>query len=498
MSSARTLGELRASSFSESRLRSRRVKDEMRENLMTRLRQHPDDPIFPGIVGYDDTVVPQIVNAILSRHNFILLGLRGQAKSRILRALTTLLDAEMPYIAGCEIHDNPYAPICRRCRELVAKEKDATPIAWLTADHRYVEKLATPDVTIADLIGDIDPIKAARGGHELSSEFTVHYGLLPRANRGIFAINELPDLAGKIQVGLFNIMQEGDVQIKGYPIRLPLDLAIVFSANPEDYTARGKIITPLKDRIGSEIRTHYPATVEEGIAITAQEAWIERNGSRLHIPKYVQEVIERIAFVAREDKKVDKRSGVSQRLPISAMENVVSNAERRALTHQENSVVPRISDIYAALPAITGKLELEYEGEMKGADHVSRELIRTAIAKAYDTHLHGVNMNQIVQWFDLGGEIQLSDNAGAEEVLGGLRQIQGLMEKMTKLNVGPKDSPEMQVSAAEFILEGLHAHKKIGRNEERVFTAGEKQPKAPEKPMFEREEPGFGRKRSFN
>jgi magnesium chelatase subunit I len=498
MSSARTLGELRASSFSESRLRSRHVKDEMRENLMTRLRQHPDDPIFPGIVGYDDTVVPQIVNAILSRHNFILLGLRGQAKSRILRALTALLDPELPYIAGCEIHDNPYAPTCRRCRELVAKEKDATPIAWLTADHRYVEKLATPDVTIADLIGDIDPIKAARGGHELSSEFTVHYGLLPRANRGIFAINELPDLAGKIQVGLFNIMQEGDVQIKGYPIRLPLDLAIVFSANPEDYTARGKIITPLKDRIGSEIRTHYPATVEEGIAITAQEAWIERKGSRLHIPKYVQEVIEQIAFVAREDKKVDKRSGVSQRLPISAMENVISNAERRALTHQENSVVPRISDIYAALPAITGKLELEYEGEMKGADHVSRELIRTAIAKAYDTHLHGVNMNQIVQWFDLGGEIQLSDNAGAEEVLGGLRQIQGLMEKVTKLSVGPKDSPEMQVSAAEFILEGLHAHKKIGRNEERVFTAGEKQPKAPEKPMFEREEPGFGRKRSFN
>ncbi len=433
MSSARTLGELRASSFSESWLRLRRVKDEMRENLMTRLREHPDDPIFPGIVGYDDTVVPQIVNAILSRHNFILLGLRGQAKSRILRALTTLLDPQMPYIAGCEIHDNPYAPICRRCQELVAKEKDATPIAWLTADHRYVEKLATPDVTIADLIGDIDPIKAARGGHELSSEFTVHYGLLPRANRGIFAINELPDLAGKIQVGLFNIMQEGDVQIKGYPIRLPLDLAIVFSANPEDYTARGKIITPLKDRIGSEIRTHYPATVEEGIAITAQEAWIERNGSRLHIPKYVQEVIERIAFVAREDKKVDKRSGVSQRLPISAMENVVSNAERRALTHQENSVVPRISDIYAALPAITGKLELEYEGEMKGADHVSRELIRTAIAKAYDTHLHGVNMNQIVQWFDLGGEIQLSDNAGADEVLGGLRKIQGLMEKVTKL-----------------------------------------------------------------
>jgi len=512
MSSARTLGELRRSPFSEQRLTSRRVKDELRDNLMSRVRE--GSPIFPGIVGYDDTVVPQIVNAILSRHNFILLGLRGQAKSRILRALATLLDAEMPFIAGCEIHDNPYAPICRRCRELVAKEGDATPIAWLTSEHRYVEKLATPDVTIADLIGDIDPIKAARGGHELSSEFTVHYGLLPRANRGIFAINELPDLAGKIQVGLFNIMQEGDVQIKGYPIRLPLDVAIVFSANPEDYTARGKIITPLKDRIGSEIRTHYPATVEEGIAITVQEAWIQRgshreNGgensgkdsgevSRLHIPKYVPEVIERIAFAARDDKKVDKRSGVSQRLPISAIENVISNAERRALTHREKLVVPRISDIYAALPAITGKLELEYEGEMKGADHVSRELIRTAIAKTFDTYLHGVNLSQVVQWFDLGGEIQLSDNAGAQEVLAGLIQIQGLMEKLGKLNVGPKDSAETQVSAAEFVLEGLHAHKKIGRNEERVFTGGEKPMKVAEKPPFERNEPGFGRNRGFN
>jgi magnesium chelatase subunit I len=495
MSVARTLGELRHSSFTEQRLASRRVKDELRENLMSRLRE--GGTIFPGIVGYDDTVVPQIVNAILSRHNFILLGLRGQAKSRILRALTALLDPEMPYVTGCEIHDNPYAPICRRCRELVAKEGDATPISWLTPDHRYVEKLATPDVTIADLIGDIDPIKAARGGHELSSEFTVHYGLLPRANRAIFAINELPDLAGKIQVGLFNIMQEGDVQIKGYPIRLPLDVAIVFSANPEDYTARGKIITPLKDRIGSEIRTHYPATVEEGIAITAQEAWISRDGSQLRIPKYVSEVIERIAFAARDDKKIDKRSGVSQRLPISAIENVVSNAERRALTHQEKFVVPRISDIYAALPAITGKLELEYEGEMKGADFVSRELIRTAVAKAFDTHLHGVNLSQVVQWFDLGGEIQLSDNAGAAEVLEGLNQIQGLMEKLTKLNVGPKDSAETQVSAAEFVLEGLHAHKKIGRNEERVFSAGEKPPQKPER-VYEPEEPGVGRKRGFN
>src|ERR1700694_4816009 len=375
MSVARTLGELRQSPFTAQRLGSRRVKDELRENLMSRLRE--GGPIFPGIVGYDDTVVPQIVNAILSRHNFILLGLRGQAKSRILRALTARLDPQMPYVAGCEIHDNPYAPICRRCRELVAKEGDTSPIAWLTPDHRYVEKLATPDVTIADLIGDIDPIKAARGGHELSSEFTVHYGLLPRANRGIFAINELPDLAGKIQVGLFNIMQEGDVQIKGYPVRLPLDLMLAFTANPEDYTARGKIITPLKDRIGSEIRTHYPVALEHGLAITRQEAWLERPSPlESRVPNYIGEIVEQLAFLAREDKKVDKRSGVSQRLPISVMENILSNAERRALAAREPVAVPRVLDIYSALPSITGKIDLEYEGELKGGDSVARELIR--------------------------------------------------------------------------------------------------------------------------
>ncbi len=488
----RTLGELRQSSFSEETLRTRRVKDELRDNLIAKLRS--GGPIFPGIVGYDDTVVPQIINAVLSRHNFILLGLRGQAKSRILRALTSLLDPQVPYLAGCEIHDNPYDPLCRRCKEEITRLGDAAPIAYLTPDERYVEKLATPDVTIADLIGDIDPIKAARGGHELGSELTVHYGLLPRANRGIFAVNELPDLAGKIQVGLFNIMQEGDVQIKGYPIRLPLDVALVFSANPEDYTARGKIVTPLKDRIGSEIRTHYPATVEEGIAITAQEAWTQRNGHKLHLPKYVREVIERVAFAAREDKKVDKRSGVSQRLPISCTENVISNAERRAIRHSEKHVVPRIGDVYAALPAITGKLELEYEGEMKGADHVGRELIRSAIAKTYDGYFKGVDVQQIVQWFDLGGEIQLADSASAQETLNALRGIQGLMEKTSKLNVGPKDTAEAQVSAAEFVLEGLHAHKRIGRNEERLFTAGEKQPKPVEK-TFDRDDlPARGRR----
>src|ERR1700734_2465042 len=493
-----TLGELRTTAlFSEACLKTRTVKDELRRNLITRLQAR--ETLFPGIVGYEDTVIPQIVNAVLSKQNFILLGLRGQAKSRILRALTALLDERTPYIAGCEIRDNPYAPICRRCRDLVAELGDKTPIAWLSRDERYVEKLATPDVTVADLVGDLDPIKAARGAQDLSSELTMHYGLLPRANRGIFAINELPDLAGKIQVGLFNIMQEGDVQIKGYPIRLALDVALVFSANPEDYTARGKIITPLKDRIGSEIRTHYPATVEEGITITAQEAWTRRNGHRLHLPKYVQEVIERIAFAAREDKKIDKRSGVSQRLPISAMENVISNAERRAIRNNEKLVVPRISDVYAALPAITGKLELEYEGEMKGADFVGRELIRAAIAKTYDEYFTGANVQQIVQWFDLGGEIQLSDSVSAVEALENLKEIQGLVEKLGPLGVSQKESPEQQVSAAEFILEGLHAHKRIGRNEERVFKAGEKKAEPRERDKaFEKEEPPYRQRRQFN
>src|SRR5437588_11725056 len=292
----------------------------------------------------------------------------------------------MPYLAGCEIHDNPYAPICKRCRELVQQCGDATAIAYLTPEERYVEKLATPDVTIADLIGDIDPIKAARGGHELSSELTVHYGLLPRANRGIFAINELADLAGKIQVGLFNIMQEGDVQIKGYPIRLPLDVALVFSANPEDDTARGKIITPLKDRIGSEINTHYPSSVEEAVEITRREAWLARNGQAMHVPEFIMRAVEQVAFEARRDQRVDKRSGVSQRLPISAIENVISNAERRRLSSGEPGIVPRISDIYAALPSITGKLELEYEGEQRGAANVARDLVRTAVGKIFEEY----------------------------------------------------------------------------------------------------------------
>jgi magnesium chelatase subunit I len=477
-----TLGALRASEYTPSRL-ARSVKDELRENLIAKLRASAKSsangkgtptPLFPGIVGYDDTVVPQIVNAVLSKHNFILLGLRGQAKSRILRSLTTLLDPHCPYIAGSEIRDNPYAPISKFSRDLIARMGDETPIAWMTPNDRFVEKLATPDVTVADLVGDIDPIKAARSNQDLGSELTMHYGLLPRANRGIFAINEVPDLAGKIQVALFNIMQEGDVQIKGYPVRLPLDVAIVFSANPEDYTARGKIVTPLKDRIGSEIRTHYPEDVEEGIAITAQEAWSNRPSSNIEIPHYIRQIVEQIAFSAREDKKVDKRSGVSQRLPISTMELVISNAERRALLHGETLVIPRVGDIYTALPGISGKIELEYEGEMRGADTVIREIIRAAVATVFDKYFAATNTQQIEQWFNLGGTVQLNDAQPSIGSLEELKQIQGLIEKLSPLEINAKSKPEIAVSAAEFLLEGMYAHKRLSRTEERAFTAAEK------------------------
>jgi magnesium chelatase subunit I len=476
-----TLGQLRSSEFTPARV-SRSVKDELRDNLIARLRESAKSKasLFPGIVGFDDTVVPQIVNAVLSRHNFILLGLRGQAKSRILRALTTLLDPHVPYVAGSELRDDPYQPLSRFARNLIAEKGDATPIAWMTPVQRYVEKLATPDVTVADLIGDVDPIKAARSGEELGSELTMHYGLLPRANRGIFAINEVPDLAGKIQVALFNIMQEGDVQIKGYPVRLELDVAIVFSANPEDYTARGKIVTPLKDRIGSEIRTHYPESIEEGIEITEQEAWTARSYvgddtiQKIEIPHYIRQIVEQIAFTAREDKKVDKRSGVSQRLPISTMELVLSNAERRALLHGESVVVPRVGDIFAALPGITGKIELEYEGEMRGADQVVREIIRSAVATVFDQHFPAVNTQQIEQWFNLGGTVQLNDQQPATSTLAELKQIQGLFEKLAPFHVSAKSQPEIAVSAAEFLLEGMTAHKRISRSEERSFSAAEK------------------------
>jgi len=467
-----TLGELRKSPHFAN-LANGTVKDELRRNLICQLKRK--EALFPGIVGYEDTVVPQMVNAILSRHNFILLGLRGQAKTRLIRMLTSLLDPWMPYISGCEIHDNPLRSICARCRQTITEHGDTTPVAWLAADDRYIEKLATPDVTIADMIGDIDPIKAARSGYNLSDELTVHYGLMPRANRCIFAVNELPDLAGKIQVGLFNILQEGDIQIKGYPVRLPLDIMMAFTANPEDYTARGKIVTPLKDRIGSEIRTHYPAALAHGIEITRNEAWVKRESEiATRMPIYIAEIIEQLAFCAREDKRVDKRSGVSQRLPISVAENAISNAERRALANAEDLAVPRVLDVYGALPAITGKIELEYEGELKGGDAVGRDLIRLAVGKVFDHYFEGVNMNSVVQWFDIGGALKLDEDATSKEMVRQLDGISGLMEKTGALGLTANEPDAVRAAAGEFILEGLHAHRRISRSMERGFVAEER------------------------
>jgi magnesium chelatase subunit I len=471
MAAIETLGDLRRSGY-----RSRPVKQEIRDNLVCKLRA--GETLFPGIIGYDETVIPQLVNAVLSRHNFILLGLRGQAKSRILRGMVDLLDEKIPVIPGCEIHDDPLAPLCASCRARVAAEGDALRIGWLRREDRYVEKLATPDVTIADMVGDIDPIKAAAAGLNLSDELTMHYGLLPRANRGVFAINELPDLAGKIQVGLFNILQEGDVQIKGYPIRLKLDVMLVFTANPEDYTARGKIITPLKDRIGSEIRTHYPSTRGHALAITRQEAWTDRAGAlKVEIPDYVREVVEEIAFQARADRKVDKRSGVSQRLPITTLELVLSNAERRALANGETVVVPRVTDVYAALPSITGKFELEYEGELRGAEQIARDLIRSAVGSVFTGIFDGVDTRTVIEWFDLGGSLPLSDTTSADEVIQQTRGVQGLRELAALTGLKPGATAPAVASAVDLVLEGLYAQKKISRSEERGYGAAESTPR---------------------
>jgi len=466
---ARTLGELKQSGY-----KSRSVKDELRANLITKLRA--GEKLFRGIVGYDETVIPQLVNAILARHNIILLGLRGQAKSRIIRQLTELLDEQIPIIAGSEVNDDPFQPISAYGRQMLAVHGDSTHIDWINRDSRFVEKLATPDVTIADIIGDVDPIKAAKGGHLLSDELTIHYGLLPRANRGIFAINELPDLAGKIQVGLFNIMQEGDVQIKGYPVRLPLDVMLVFSANPEDYTARGKIITPLKDRIGTEIMTHYPADLQTAVEITRQEAWVKREGSDsssslVNIPDFIRELVEQIAFEARDDSRVDKHSGVSQRLPITVIESVLSNAERRALLTGEEEIVPRISDVYAAIPSMTGKMELEYEGEQIGANRIAKDLIKRAAGEIFEGYFVGIDFASTVQWFETGNNLRLADTASVEECRTLLEVVPELIDTaIIPFDFKASDTSQL-IAACEFVLEGLYAQNKISRNEEGGYTA---------------------------
>jgi len=466
---ATTLGELKRS-YPMAKLQ-RSVKDEARENLIAKLRS--GERLFPGIQGYDDSVVPELVNAVLARHNFILLGLRGQAKSRILRQLTELLDDEVPALPT-DLRDNPLKPLSAEAKRLLEEAGDDAPIVWVPRDERYVEKLATPDTTVADLLGDIDPIKAARRGTGLSDLEAVHYGLLPRANRGIFGINEVADLAPKVQVALFNILQEGDVQIRGYPVRLQLDVWIAFTANPQDYTARGKIVTPLKDRIGSEIRTHYPRTLDEGLAITQQEAWTAREEG-LYIPSYVAEASEAVAFVAREDKRVDKTSGVSQRLSISLLELVASNAERRALQYGERTVARPI-DLYFALPAITGKIELEYEGEMQGAERVARDLLQKAFGLAYGERSKGLKTDEVVEYFAQGNLLTLPEDAK-----GALKE----MEKDHKKDVAMFEkasqqlkSPELRSFASRTLLTLRQHHRMVrttmqevmgGRNSKRAM-----------------------------
>ncbi|WP_261663098.1 sigma 54-interacting transcriptional regulator [Deinococcus sp. Marseille-Q6407] len=440
------------------------VQDEVRRNLTRKLRA--GEPLFEGVVGYEETVIPQLINALLARQNFILLGLRGQAKSRILRAITTLLDDYVPVIAGMDFADDPLNPITAEGRERVEQEGNDLPLRWMPREERYVEKLATPDVTVADLIGDVDPIKAARLGTSLGDSRSMHYGLLPRANRGIFAINELADLSPKVQVALFNILQEGDVQIKGFPVRLELDVMLVFSANPEDYTARGKIVTPLKDRIGSEIRTHYPRDVRQGMDITAQEA--DRQ-PEVQVPDFVAELIEEIAFQAREDGRIDKLSGVSQRLPISLLELAAANAERRSLVTGAAPVV-RVSDIYAGLPAITGKMELEYEGELKGAENVAKDLIRKAAGAVYGRRFASLSTAALEEWFEQGNVFRFPQSGLAQDISASLNEVPDLADLTTA--VAESSDADMQASAAEFVLEGLYGRKKLSRAEE-LYAAPE-------------------------
>jgi magnesium chelatase subunit I len=469
MPAIKTLGELKASGW-----RSRSVKDELRGNLIARLRENR--PLFPGIVGYDKTVIPQVVDAILSRHDFILLGLRGQAKTRILRALPELLDDEIPAIDGCEINDDPLNPVCAPCRKRVAAERDALAITWIARADRYREKLATPDVTIADLIGDIDPIKAATKRLSFADPEVVHYGIIPRSNRGIFAINELPDLQARIQVGLLNILEEGDVQIRGFPVRLELDIALVFSANPEDYTNRGSIITPLRDRISSQILTHYPRTLDEGMAITSQESWTSRGESaRVVVPEYLRNAIEEVAFQARASELVDQSSGVSARVTIALLENTLSSAERRAFLANDEGTVARIADVYAASSAITGKVELVYEGEREGVSSVARHLIGKAVKAVFDRKFPDAyqpgdksgagesEFQPVLAWFQNGRSIDLGDELSDRELHAKLAAITGL-EPLAAKYLGAQGTSE-RAAAMEFVLEGLHQSSLLAKDE---------------------------------
>ncbi len=450
----RTLGDLKRAGY-----RTKPVRIEMRDNLLGRLRNK--EKVLPGIVGYDDTVLPEIENGILAGHHMILLGERGQAKSRIIRALASLLDEHVAAVAGCEINDDPYAPICGKCRALVAEKGDETPIAWLTQDQRYAEKLATPDVSVADLIGEIDPIKVAEGRYLADTE-TIHYGLIPRTNRGIFAINELPDLTEKVQVGLFNLMEEKDVQIKGYKIRLPVDVVFVASANPEDYTSRGRIITPLKDRFDIQIRTHYPKTLEHEIAIMEQEcSYPLRSEMPLRMPQFLKDILAQITFEARASNEINQTSGVSVRVTINNLESVISNAEKRAIINEESEIVPRLSDLHSLYASTAGKIELEYIGEDKKDDDLIERLVNRAVLKVFDRCVKLDDLKRVAAYFEQGWGVEVSDRAPADDYLDALREVPGLREAIDQ--IGVFETPGLMATASEFIFEGLHLHQKLNK-----------------------------------
>jgi len=452
-SKAKTIGELKASGYQPVPLR-----EEMRRNLIAMIKKRKN--IFPGIIGYDDTVIPQLENAIISGQDIIFLGERGQAKSRIMRALVNLLDEELPVVRGCEINDSPFAPVCKQCRDKLAEEGDATGIAWLPREERYGEKLATPDIAINDLIGDVDPIRVAEGRY-LSDELTIHYGLIPRTNRGIFCINELPDLTERLQVGLFNLMEERDVQIRGYRIRLPLDVFLVASANPEDYTNRGRIITPLKDRYGAQVRTHYPTTIEDEISIVEMERR-QFGGDEFEydVPQYMEEIIAEVTHLARQSPDINQRSGVSVRVSIANYETIRSNAIRRAVRLGEGLAVPRISDLPYIRASTSGKIELESFEETK-EDKVIDDLIRKAVLNVFNRYYKVHQLEEVVAQFDGGFSVEVSDTKSAKSYVRTIKEMLGIAE-VVKV-VSDSERPEAIASAVEFVLEGLHVNKRLNK-----------------------------------
>jgi magnesium chelatase subunit I len=455
-----TLGALRASGY-----QPRSVKQELRDNLMAALAD--GRALFPAVMGYEHTVIPALENAILAGQDIVFLGERGQAKTRLARSLVALLDEQVPAVAGSELNEDPFAPLLDATRARVAAEGEDLPVAWLHRSHRYGEKLATPDITIADLIGEVDPIKVAEGRY-LADASTIHYGLIPRTNRGIFTINELPDLQERIQVGLLNILEERDVQVRGYTLRLPLDLFVVASANPEDYTSRGRIITPLKDRLGSQIRTHYPRTVEAEIAIMRQEAEQLEGGPALEEPGFMLEIVAELSHLARRAPEISQRSGVSVRVSIANLETLMANATRRALRLGEASAAPRISDLGAIIPSTTGKVELETLGDESPEERIIDRLLARAIALVFTRHTAGSDLEALVETFEAGAVLETGESVPSREYVRMTRELPGLGDAVARLGVG--ESPAAIASAVELLLEGLHLHRRL--NKERAAGVG--------------------------